>query len=93
MQLVHCAAPAPPTPQTLAQPRKLQIVHCTGAVDPFPFDQHDRRFFPVIVERRAANDGKAQAPSELLNLLVRRALAQSPRRFSGEPITGFGALA
>lgn len=81
--------------QHLASPTGLQFHTTTGLADPFPACTNDRRFFAVAAERRAANDGQAQttAPSELLNLLVRRAIAQSPRRFTGEPITGFGELA
>lgn len=77
----------------LPQPRKLQIVCSSGAADPIPAEAQDRRFWPVIIDRRAANDGQPPTDDALRNLLVRRGLAQSPRRFSGEPITGFGALA
>lgn len=95
MQLVPCAAPAP-TPAELPEarsPSKLQLIHCTGDADVLAGCPPDRRFFVVVTERRAANDGHAPASSATLNLLVRRALVQSPRRFTGAPITGFGELA
>jgi len=79
----------PTSPQERAQ---LQISSCSGAVHAIPAES-DRRFWPVIADRRAANDGQPPTDDALRNLLVRRGLAQSPRRFSGGPITGFGALA
>lgn len=79
--------------QHLASPTGPQLHHTSGDADPFQACPSDRRFFVVVTERRAANDGHAPTPSALLNLLVRRALVQSPRRFTGAPITGFGELA
>ncbi|MGV8823991.1 hypothetical protein [Methylibium petroleiphilum] len=55
-----------------------------------PIDRVER--IEPAIDRRAANDGQSPAEDSQRNLLVRRGLAQSPRRFSGEPITGFGAL-
>lgn len=85
--------PSPSQPATgLQQPRKQQFVSCSGSADFLPTNCADRRFWPVITERRAANADR-QLDDATGNLLVRRGLAQSPRRFSGDPITGFGALA
>lgn len=75
------------------QPRKRHLFCSSGAADFIHAVSVDRRFWPVIADRRAANDGQPPTDDALRNLLVRRGLAQSPRRFSGDPITGFGALA
>lgn len=56
-----------------------------------PIDRVER--IEPVLDRRAANAGQPPTDDALRNLLVRRSLAQDPRRFTGEPITGFGALA
>lgn len=85
--------PTPAAPPPEDRPRGLIFFATSGALDYLPANACDRRFWPVIADRRAANDGQPPTDDAQRNLLVRRSLAQNPRRFTGEPITGFGALA
>jgi hypothetical protein len=66
----------------VSAPAAPVYVPCSGLVDAIKPGQAERRFWPV------------QLPSSKLDeLLDEREKKANARRFTGDPITGFGALA
>jgi hypothetical protein len=66
----------------MSAPAAPRFVPCSGHVDPLKPGASERRFWPVVLPSRGVDE-----------LLAERAVKADPRRFNGEPITGFGSLA